>query len=48
MNRRPNGWRELPIERWGRALVAQVEARADRTAAGRLMFEFQPSCEIDR
>ena len=35
----PNGWRELPIEHWGRALVANLQARADRSAAGRLLFE---------
>jgi hypothetical protein len=35
-----NGWRELPIERGGRALVTYLQARADRTAAGSLLFEF--------
>ena len=40
VNQRPNGWRELPIEQWGRALVAHLQARADRTVAGRLLFEF--------
>lgn len=32
--------RELPIERAGRALLGALQARADRTAAGRLAFEF--------
>ena len=32
-------WRELPIERWGRALLAALQRRADRTAFGRLAFE---------
>ena len=31
---------ELPVERWGRRLLAAVQARADRTAAGRFGFEF--------
>ncbi len=31
---------ELPVERWGRRLLAAVQARADRTAAGRFAFEF--------
>jgi len=35
-----NGWRELPIERWGRALLARLQALADRTTAGRWLFEF--------
>jgi uncharacterized membrane protein YoaT (DUF817 family) len=40
MNQRQNGWRELPVERWGHALLRHVQARADRTRAGRLLFEF--------
>ena len=31
---------ELPLERWGRRLLAEVQTRADRTAAGRFAFEF--------
>jgi len=32
--------RRLPLERWGRALLARLQARADRTALGRAAFEF--------
>ena len=40
MTERPNGsWRELPVERFGRALLSRVEARARRTSAGRFLFE---------
>lgn len=37
--RRPNG-RLLPIERFGRRLLAAVQDRADRSASGRFAFEF--------
>jgi uncharacterized membrane protein YoaT (DUF817 family) len=37
---RRNGWRELPIEAWGRALLSHLQARADRSRTGRLFFEF--------
>ena len=30
MNLRMIGWRELPIEHWGRALLARLQDRADR------------------
>jgi uncharacterized membrane protein YoaT (DUF817 family) len=32
--------RRLPLERWGRALLERLQARADRTQAGRWTFEF--------
>lgn len=37
MIRRANA---LPPERWGRELLARVQARADRTRLGRYAFEF--------
>ena len=40
MTARRNGWRELPIEAWGRALLSHLQARADRSRTGRLFFEF--------
>jgi uncharacterized membrane protein YoaT (DUF817 family) len=38
-DRRLGVWRELPVEQFGRALLARLQARADRSAAGRLLFE---------
>jgi uncharacterized membrane protein YoaT (DUF817 family) len=40
VSERKNGWRELPVELWGRALLAHLQARADETATGRRLFEF--------
>jgi uncharacterized membrane protein YoaT (DUF817 family) len=40
MSERKGSWRELPIEHWGRALLAGLQARCDRSASGRLGFEF--------
>jgi hypothetical protein len=37
---RDEAWRELPLERFGRALLGRVQAQADRSAAGRALFEF--------
>ncbi len=33
-------WRELPVERRGRALLVRLQDQADRSAAGRFLFEF--------
>ena len=33
-------WRELPVERFGRAILQGLQARAERSASGRFLFEF--------
>ena len=40
MRERLGVWRELPAERFGRAILAGLQARLETSAAGRFVFEF--------